>query len=183
VAAAPLLAAALTLGRRHHPLAIAPQGCAATISSGPLSMAAARTGPPPPSTGRRRYSIVMSSDQETEALRQRLEALVKDADTTEAKAATTRHRVKAARQLLEEEKATANDLERTAVVTKGQLPSSSTPSTSADTSMDASYMSIITNLHLQATVVSNIRQLVSIVLDTTSSNYALWHDLKLMALT
>jgi hypothetical protein len=180
VAAAPLLAAALTLGRRHHPLAIAPQGCAATISSGPLSMAAARTGPPPPSTGRRRYSIVMSSDQETEALRQRLEALVKDADTTEAKAATTRHRVKATRQLLEEEKATANDLERTAVVTKGQLPSSST---SADTSMDASYMSIITNLHLQATVVSNIRQLVSIVLDTTSSNYALWHDLKLMALT
>jgi hypothetical protein len=33
----------------------------------------------------------MPSDPETEALRQRLDALVKDADAAEAKAATTRH--------------------------------------------------------------------------------------------
>jgi hypothetical protein len=35
----------------------------------------------------------MPSDPETEALRQRLDALVKDADTAEAKVAAAHHRV------------------------------------------------------------------------------------------
>jgi hypothetical protein len=42
---------------------------------------------------------------------------------------------------------------------------------------------LITNLHVQATLVPNVCQLVNIVLDTTSSNYAIWRDLMLMALT
>jgi hypothetical protein len=41
----------------------------------------------------------------------------------------------------------------------------------------------VTNLHVQATAVPNNRQLVNIVLDNTSSNYAIWRDLMLMALT
>jgi hypothetical protein len=41
---------------------------------------------------------------------------------------------------------------------------------------------LVTNLHVQATMVSNVRQLVNIVLDTTSSNY-IWCDLMLIALT
>jgi hypothetical protein len=40
-----------------------------------------------------------------------------------------------------------------------------------------------TNLHVPATAVPNVRQLVNIVLDTMSSNYAIWYDLMLMALT
>jgi hypothetical protein len=48
---------------------------------------------------------------------------------------------------------------------------------------DAAYDSaLITNLHVQATTVPNVRQFVNIVLDTTSSNYSIWHDLMLMAL-
>jgi hypothetical protein len=38
-------------------------------------------------------NLAMASDPDTEALRQWLDALVKDADTTEAKAAAARHRV------------------------------------------------------------------------------------------
>jgi hypothetical protein len=67
----------------------------------------------------------MPLDLETEALRQRINALVKDADAAEAKAAATHHRVQAAYLLLEEEQATAADLERKAAAAKGLLPSSS----------------------------------------------------------
>jgi hypothetical protein len=57
----------------------------------------------------------------------------------------------------------------------------STPATAfTDTSSDAT---IIINLHLYATAVPNIHQLVNIILDSTSSNYALWRDLMLMTLT
>jgi hypothetical protein len=60
----------------------------------------------------------MPSDPETEALRQRLDALVKDADAPKAKAAAARRRVQATCQLLEEEHVTAADLERKAAATK-----------------------------------------------------------------
>jgi hypothetical protein len=42
---------------------------------------------------------------------------------------------------------------------------------------------LVTNLHVQATAVPNVRQLVSIMLDTTPSSYTIWRDLILMALT
>jgi hypothetical protein len=42
---------------------------------------------------------------------------------------------------------------------------------------------LVTNLHVQAMAVPNVCQLVSIVLDTTSSNYAIWCNLMLMVLT
>jgi hypothetical protein len=32
---------------------------------------------------------------------------------------------------------------------------------------------LVTNLHIQATAVPNVRQLVTIMLDTTSSNYVI----------
>jgi hypothetical protein len=41
----------------------------------------------------------------------------------------------------------------------------------------------VTNLHVQATAVPNVCQLVNVVIDTTSTNYAIWRDLMLMALT
>jgi hypothetical protein len=122
----------------------------------------------------------MPLDLETEALRQRLNALVKDVDTAEAKAAATHHRVQAAYLLLEEEQATAADLERKAAAAKGLLLSSS----SSDMVDGAAYDSaLVTNHHVQAMTVPNVHQLVNIVLDTTSSNYAIWRDLMFMAVT
>jgi hypothetical protein len=125
----------------------------------------------------------MPTDQDAEALRLRLETLIKEADNTEAKAVVARCRVQAARQLLEEEQAVAADLDRKSAAAKRLLPPSSSSLTTADTPNGTSYDStVVSNLHIQATTVSNVRQLVNIVLDTTSSNYALWRDLMLMAL-
>jgi hypothetical protein len=116
----------------------------------------------------------MPSDLEIEALQQQLDALVKDVDTAEAKAAAARRRVQAARLLLEEEQAVTADLERKAAAAKGLLPSSSSSSTTSDMVDGVAYDSpLVTNLHAQATAVPNVRQLVNIVLDTTSSNYAI----------
>jgi hypothetical protein len=127
----------------------------------------------------------MPLDPETEALWQQLDALAKDFDAAEAKVAAARCRVQAARLLLEEEQvAAAADLERKAAATKGLLPSSSSSSTTSNMVNGAAYDSALgTNLHVQATAIPNVRQLVNIVLDTMSSNYAIWRDLMLMALT
>jgi hypothetical protein len=126
----------------------------------------------------------MPSDSEIVALRQRLDALVKDANAAEAKAAAARRRVQATRLLLEEEQAAIADLKRKATAVKGLLPSSSSSSTTFNMVNGATLDStLITYLHVQATTVPNVHQLVNIVLDTTSSNYAIWRDLMLMALT
>jgi hypothetical protein len=126
----------------------------------------------------------MPSDPEIETLWQWLDALVKDVDAAEAKAAAARCRVRATRLLLEEEHATTADLERKAATTKGLLPSSSSSSTTSDMVDGAAYDSaLVSNLHVQAMTIRNVRQWVNIMLDTTSSNYAIWHDLMLMALT
>jgi hypothetical protein len=36
---------------------------------------------------------------------------------------------------------------------------------------------VVTGLHLQATAVLNVRQLMNIILDSSSTNYACWCDL------
>jgi hypothetical protein len=41
---------------------------------------------------------------------------------------------------------------------------------------------VVARLHLQAAVVLNVRQLVNIVLDSSSTNYVCWHDLMKQAL-
>jgi hypothetical protein len=87
----------------------------------------------------------MPSDPESDALQQRLNALVKDTDAAETKATAARRRVQVARLLLEEEQAAAADLERKAAAAKGLLPSSSSSSTTSDMVNGA------TNLHVQAT--------------------------------
>jgi hypothetical protein len=112
----------------------------------------------------------MPSDPETEALGQQLDALVKHADAAEVKAATTRRCVQAACLLLEEEQAAATNLERKAATTKGLLLSCSSSSTTSDMIDGAIYDStLVTNLHIQATAVPNVHQLV------------IWHDQKQMA--
>jgi hypothetical protein len=41
---------------------------------------------------------------------------------------------------------------------------------------------VVTGLHLQAIAMLNVRQLVNIVLDSSSTNYTYWHDLMEQAL-
>jgi hypothetical protein len=118
--------------------------------------------------------LAMAFDPNTEALRQWLDALVKDTDTAEAKGVAARHRVQA----------TVADLKRKAAVAKGLLPASSSSSTTSDMVDGAACNSaLVTNLYVQATTVPNVCQLVNIMLDTTSSNYAIEHDLMLMVPT
>jgi hypothetical protein len=116
------------------------------------------------------------------ALKAKLDALVKDAEEAEEKAVAARRRARAAHTLLEEEEQTAAALEK-ATVTAGQLvprSSSSAPHTSSATS---SYEeTIVAGLHLQAAAVLNVCSLVNIVLDSSSTTYASWHDLMMMVL-
>jgi hypothetical protein len=91
----------------------------------------------------------MVPDPDIEALRQRLDALVKDADTAEAKDAAAQCRVQAAHLLLEEEHATTADFERKSTAAKGLLSASSSSSTMSDTVDGAACDStLVTNLHV-----------------------------------
>jgi uncharacterized tellurite resistance protein B-like protein len=129
----------------------------------------------------------MPDDTEVAALCARLEAIVKEADDAEAQAAATRRHVQAACLLLEEEsKATA--LEHMATATRQRVPSSSSSSSSSATASQlvcttsSTYKdTVVAGLHLQAVAVLNVRQLVNIVLDS-STNYASWRDLMEQAL-
>jgi hypothetical protein len=132
-------------------------------------------------------AVTMPDDIEVAALRAQLEAIVKEAEDAEAQAAAARCRVQAARLLLEESKAAA--LEQTTTAARQRVPSSSSSSSSpAAASQLVSIASstyedtVVARLHLQAAVVLNVRQLVNIVLDSSSTNYASWRDLMEQAL-
>jgi hypothetical protein len=129
----------------------------------------------------------MSDDNEAAALCARLEAIVKEAEDAEAQVVAARRRVQAARLLLEESKATA--LEQTATTARQRVPSSSSSSSSTaaasqlvSTTCSTYEDMVITGLYLQAVAVLNVRQLVNIVFDSYSTNYASWRDLMQQAL-
>jgi hypothetical protein len=87
-----------------------------------------------------------------EVLKQRLDALVVAVEAAKEKAATARRRVRVltARQLLDEEQATATDLERQATAKK-LVPGSTSFSTTETATASSSYVdTIIANLHIQA---------------------------------
>jgi hypothetical protein len=129
----------------------------------------------------------MSDDTEAVALRARLETIVKEAEKAEAQATTARHHGQAAHLLLEEEfKATA--LEQTTTAAHQRVSSSSSSSSSpaaashlVPTTSLTDEDTVVTGLHLQAAAVLNVRQLVNIVLDS-STNYTSWRDLMEQAL-
>jgi hypothetical protein len=102
----------------------------------------------------------MPDDIEAAALRARLEAIVKEA---EAQAAA---------------------LDQTATAARQRVPSSSSPAVASQLVPTASSTyedTVVAGLHLQAAAVLNVRQLVNIVLDS-STNYASWRDLMEQAL-
>jgi hypothetical protein len=123
------------------------------------------------------------------ALHARLEAIIKEAEGTEAQAAAARRHVQVARLLLGEEESKATALEQAATAAH-QRVSSSPSSTSSPivapplipTASSTYEDTIVSRLHLQAAVVLNVRQLVNIVLDSSSTNYACWRDLMEQAL-
>jgi hypothetical protein len=129
----------------------------------------------------------MPDDTEVATLRTRLEAIIKEAKGAEAQAATARRCVQAARLLLaEESKATA--LEQTATAARQHVPSSLSSASSPATApplvptVSSTYEdTVVVGLHLQAAAVLNVRQLVNIILNS-STNYACWHDLMEQAL-
>jgi hypothetical protein len=114
----------------------------------------------------------MPDDTEAAALRARLETIIKDAEHVEAHAIATHRRVQAARLVLAEEESKATALEQTATVAPSLIPTASL--TYED--------KVIARLHLQAVVVLNARQLVNIIIDSSSTNYTCWHDFMEQAL-
>jgi hypothetical protein len=143
-------------------------------------------GPVHPVAGSLPRAVTMPDDTEAAALCAWLEAIIKEAEDVEAQATAARHRVQAAR-LLEESKATA--LEQTATAARQRVqssfPSSSSPTAASQLVPTASSTyedTVIVRLHLQAAAVLNVRQLVNIVLDSSSTNYASWRDLMEQAL-
>jgi hypothetical protein len=96
------------------------------------------------------------------------DALVTVAEATEEKAAAVRHRVMVAHQLLDEEQVAATDLERQTVVAKNLVLGSTSSSTTEPATNSSLYEdTVVANLHIQTTTVSNVRSLMIIVLDAT----------------
>jgi hypothetical protein len=100
-----------------------------------------------------------------------------------------RRRVQASRLLLEEEESKATALEQTTTATRQHVSSSSSSSSSpvaASQLVPTASLTyedmIIAGLHLQVATVLNVRQLVNIVLDSSSTNYTCWRDLMEQAL-
>jgi hypothetical protein len=131
----------------------------------------------------------MPDDTEAAALRAQLEAIIKEVEDAEGQATTAHRRVQAARLLLEEEESKAIALEQTATAAHQRVPSSSSSSSSLvvasqliPTTSSTYEDTVIIGLHLQAAEVLNVRQLVNIVLDCSSTNYATWRDLMEQAL-
>jgi hypothetical protein len=95
-------------------------------------------------------AIVALPIADAEILKQWLNALVIAIEATEEKATTSRHRILAARQLLDEEQATTADLEWQ-VATKKLVPGSTSFSTTEIATTSSSYVdTIVANLHIQA---------------------------------
>jgi hypothetical protein len=130
----------------------------------------------------------MPDNTEATALRAQLEAIVKKTEDTEAQARAARRRVQAACLLLKEEESKVAALEQTATAARQRVSFSSSSLSSpavashlVPTASSTYEDTVVVGLHLQAVAVLNIRQLVNIVLDS-STNYASWCDLKEQAL-
>jgi hypothetical protein len=121
----------------------------------------------------------MSDDIEAAALRARLEAIIKEADDAEAHAPAARRRVQDARLLLTEEECKATVLEQMATAARQHVPSSPSSASSpavapllVPTASSTYEDTVVAGLHLQVAAILNVSQLVNIILDSSSTNYA-----------
>jgi hypothetical protein len=131
----------------------------------------------------------MPDDTEAATLRAWVEAIIKEAEDVEAQTAAAHRRIQAARLLLLEEESKATALEQTATAVRQRMPSSASSASSPaaaspfiPTSSSTYENMVVVGLYLQAAAVLNVRQLVNIVLDSSSTSYASWRDLMEQAL-
>jgi hypothetical protein len=103
-----------------------------------------------------------------EALKQPLNAMVATAEPSKEKATALHRRVLVVRQLLDEEQAAVIDLERQSAATKKLVLGSTSSSTTEPATNSSLYEdTVVANLHIQTTTVSNVHSLMIIVLDAT----------------
>jgi hypothetical protein len=131
----------------------------------------------------------MPDDTETATLRAWLEAIIKEVEDAEAQAAAAHRLIRAVHLLLAEEESMATALEQTAAASHQRVPSSPSLASSSAAApplvptVSSTYEgTVVAGLHLHAAAVLNVRQLVNIVLDSSSTNYAWWCDLMELAL-
>jgi hypothetical protein len=131
----------------------------------------------------------MLDDTEAAVLRDRLETIIKKVEDVESQAAAAHRRVQAARLLLAEEESKATALEQMATTACQRMASSPSSSSSpiaapplVPTASSTYEDTVIAGLHLQAAAVLNVHQLMNIILDSSSTNYDCWRDLKEQAL-
>jgi hypothetical protein len=105
------------------------------------------------------------------ALKAKLDALVKDVEEAEEKAVAACRRARAARTLLEEEQAAAA-LEKAAIAARQLVPGSSSGTIHTSPTSSSYEETVVADLHLQAAAILNVRSLVNIVLDSTSTTYS-----------
>jgi hypothetical protein len=103
------------------------------------------------------------------ALKAKLDALIKDA---EEKAVAARRRARAARTLLEEEEQTSAALEKAAVAARQLVPGSSSSAPHLSSVTSSYEETVVAGLHLQVAAILNVRSLVNIILDSSSTTYA-----------
>jgi hypothetical protein len=73
-------------------------------------------------------------------------------------------------------------LEKAVVAARQLVPGSSSSPNPTSPSSSSYEETVIVGLHLQAAAVLNVRSLVNIVLDSTSTTYVSWRDLMMMVL-
>jgi hypothetical protein len=115
-------------------------------------------------------------------LKAKLDTLVKDAEEAEEKAVAACRRARATRTLLEEEEQMATALEKATIAACQLVPGSSSSTTHTSLAPSSYEETIVAGLHLQAAAILNVRSLMNIVLDSSSTTYASWRDLMMMVL-
>jgi hypothetical protein len=73
-------------------------------------------------------------------------------------------------------------LEKVAVAARQLVPGSSSGTIHTSPTSSSYEETVVAGLHLQAAAVLNIRSLVNIVLDSTSTTYSSWRDLMMIVL-
>jgi hypothetical protein len=121
----------------------------------------------------------MAAAAATAALQRLIDDKLAALQTTEQEAAAVHARVRAIALLLEEEQAAFTALDAKGLAAAQQIPSSAAapppPPIGDESTVNA-------NLHAQACGVQNICNMIGIVLDPSSTNYARWRDQVMLTL-
>jgi hypothetical protein len=119
---------------------------------------------------------------EAAALKVKLNTLVKDAKEAKVKAVAARCRARAARTLPGGGGADSSRPGEDAIAGRQLVPDSSSSTTHTSSAASSYEETVVAGLDLQAAAVLNVRSLMNIILDSSSTTYASWRDLMMMVL-